>query len=219
MRPLDLSPRLALGAVLLGLVLTHPVQAQQVGGPVVQPAEVALPSASINTEEELAAMIDAPPPQVNAEASTYVSESGGLLPELLSAIAAERMAMAQRTEALDLREAELAFAAAALSEQSNQLGQLKSEIERLLKLADGNHHDDVARLVKIYRAMKPAEAAEILSSADLEVTVLVLAAMTERDAGPIIARMNQVRAQAVSKIILERSRLPGDQRLISLKIN
>lgn len=157
-------------------------------------------------------------PQVNAEESD-LGISSPLLPELLAVIAAEREALAQRSQALDQREAELAFAAAALSEQSTQLTALQSEIERLLSLADGNHHEDVLRLVKIYRAMKPIEAAAILSTADIEVTVLILAAMAERDAGAILAKMDQVRAQAVSKIILERSRLPGDQRLVNVKIN
>lgn len=200
-------------------VPSTPLAAAEPASPETAPASVALPSAAISTAEELAARIDAPSPKVDAAQSTYVAEGGGLLPELLAAIASERASLQDRAAALDLREAEIAFAAAALSEQSRQLGQLKSEIERLLALADGNHHEDVTRLVRIYRAMKPAEAAAILSTADLELSVLVLAAMTERDAGPIFARMNQVRAQAVSKIILERSRLPGDQRLISLKVN
>lgn len=166
--------------------------------------------------EEALNMQDAP--IVDAEESD-LGVSSPLLPELLAAIAAEREALAQRSAALEQREAEIAFAAAALGEQGEQLGALKAEIERLLSLADGNHHEDVLRLVKIYRAMKPIEAAAILSTADIEVTVLILAAMSERDAGAILAKMDQVRAQAVSKIILERSRLPGDQRLVNVKIN
>lgn len=181
-------------------------------------AEVALPSASIQTEAELDAKLKAPAPKVDAAASK-LDMDGGMLPEFLAAIAAEREALEQRAAALDQREAEIAFASAALSTQERQLTALKGEIERLLGVADENHLADVARLVKIYRAMKPAEAAQILSNADLEVTVLVLAAMSERDAGPIVAKMDQVRAQAVSKIILERSRLPGDQRLINVKVN
>lgn len=181
-------------------------------------AEVALPSASIQTEAELDAKLKAPAPKVDAAASK-LDMDGGMLPEFLAAIAAEREALEQRAAALDQREAEIAFASAALSTQERQLTALKGEIERLLGVADENHLADVARLVKIYRAMKPAEAAQILSNADLEVTVLVLAAMSERDAGPIVAKMDQIRAQAVSKIILERSRLPGDQRLINVKVN
>ena len=157
-------------------------------------------------------------PRVDA-AQSEIAEPSKVMPELLAAIAAEREALDRRAQALDQREAELAFAAAALGEQSNQLSELKTAIEELLQRAEGNHNQDIQRLVKIYRAMKPVEAAAILSTADIEVTVLVLAAMAERDAGPILAKMDQTRAQAVSKIILERSRLPGDQKLINVKIN
>lgn len=206
--------RSAMLALLLTVALPWPLLAQE--APAVQ--DVAMPSASIATEEELQAKIDAPAPKVNADNSA-IAMTEGMLPELVAAIAAERAALASRAQDLEIREAEIAFAASALSVQERQLTTLKGEIERLLSLADGNHHEDVARLVKIYRAMKPIEAAQILSNADLEVTVLVLAAMSERDAGPIIAKMDETRARAVSKIILERSRLPGDQRLINVKIN
>lgn len=166
---------------------------------------------------ELADRVDAPAPQVDPQAS--FRDPDRPLPELLAAIAAERAALQERAKALDLREAEIAFAGAALSEQETRLTALQAEISRLLTVAESNHTNDVARLVRLYRSMKPAEAAAILSEADLEVSVLVIAAMLERDAGPILARMNQTRAHAISKIILERSRLPGDQRLINVKVN
>jgi hypothetical protein len=46
---------------------------------------------------------------------------------------------------------------------------------------------------------------------------MVLGTMPERDAAPILANLDIVRAQAISRIILERSKLPGDQRLDNLK--
>jgi flagellar motility protein MotE (MotC chaperone) len=65
--------------------------------------------------------------------------------------------------------------------------------------------------------MKPKEAAAIMNDLDIEVTVMVLGTMPERDAAPILANLDIVRAQAISRIILERSKLPGDQRLDNLK--
>ncbi|RRH69879.1 MotE family protein [Falsigemmobacter faecalis] len=188
--------------------------------PVLLSAQTAAPVVLADGDEPngMAALEGAPAPKPNAEQSKIAQEPG-LAGELLAAIAAERQALSDRAATLDLRAAEIGFAAAALAEQERQLTALKGEIHQLLGLAETRHSEDIARLVKIYRAMKPAEAAAILSNADLEVTVLVIAAMPERDSGPILARMNMVRAQAVSKIILERSRLPGDQRLLNLKIN
>lgn len=199
-----LIPAALLAALLPGLSLAQ------------APAPVVL---SEGTEPNgMAALDGAPAPKPDPQQSKIAQEPG-LAGEILAAIAAERLALSDRAAALDLRAAEISFAAAALAEQERQLSALKDEIHQLLGLAEARHSEDITRLVKIYRAMKPAEAAAILSNADLEVTVLVIAAMPERDSGPILARMNMVRAQAVSKIILERSRLPGDQRLLNLKIN
>ena len=47
---------------------------------------------------------------------------------------------------------------------------------------------------------------------DLEVATLVIAAMKESKSGPILAKMDAQRAQIISKIIYERSKMPGDQK-------
>ena len=66
--------------------------------------------------------------------------------------------------------------------------------------------------------MKPKEAAAIMNDLDIEVSVMVLGSMNERTAAPILANLTPIRARAISKIILERSKLPGDQRLDNLKL-
>ena len=83
---------------------------------------------------------------------------------------------------------------------------------------DAARQADVDRLVALYVNMKPREAATIMNDLDIEVAVTVLGAMPERDAAPILAAMNVVRAQAISMIILERSKLPGDQRLDGIRL-
>jgi flagellar motility protein MotE (MotC chaperone) len=54
---------------------------------------------------------------------------------------------------------------------------------------------------------------------DIETTIMVLGTMKPRIAAPILAKMSPVRARAVSKIILERSQLPGDQDLTGIRLN
>ncbi|WP_374434166.1 MotE family protein [Tabrizicola sp.] len=141
------------------------------------------------------------------------------LPELLAAIAAEREALDARTAALDAREAEIALARATVLKQNEELTRLRTDVEALLEQARSTEEADISRLVRIYEAMKPSEAATILQDSDLELTVLVLAAMAERNAGPIMAAMSPVRASAVSRILLERSRLPGDQVPVVVPVN
>lgn len=141
------------------------------------------------------------------------------LPEMLAAIAVERDALAAREAALDERSAEIELARAAVSKQNEELTKLREDVARLLELAKGGEQADVSRLVKIYEAMKPTEAATILQEADLELAVLIIAAMAERNAGPIMAAMAPDRASAVSRILLERSRLPGDQTPVVVTLN
>lgn len=141
------------------------------------------------------------------------------LPELLAAIAAERQALDERKAALDAREAEIALARATVLKQNQELTQLREDVAALLEQARSTEQADITRLVKIYEAMKPGEAAAILQDADLELAVLVIAAMAERNAGPIMAAMKPDRANAVARILLERSRLPGDQAPVVVQLN
>lgn len=142
-----------------------------------------------------------------------------MLPELLVDIAAEQEALEARRIELDNREAQIRLAQSAMEAQAAELETLRQELERLLDRSTRENTEDVARLVEIYKAMKPAQAANLLNEADLEVAVLVLATMPPRETGPILAQMQPVRARAISKIILERSRLPGDQKLVGIQID
>jgi flagellar motility protein MotE (MotC chaperone) len=154
------------------------------------------------------------------EAEAAPPERGlAALPEMLAAIAAEREALDARTAALDARKAEIELARATVLKQNEELTKLREDVSALLEQAKGTELADITRLVKIYEAMKPSEAATILQDADLELTVLVLAAMAERNAGPIMAAMSPVRASAVSQVLLERSRLPGDQVPVVVPFN
>ncbi len=129
-------------------------------------------------------------------------------------------------ELLDLKEnqamdqlAEVDLAREKLSVERIMLQDLKGELEGLIAEIEAIHNEDVGRLIKLYSSMKPAEAAAIMSEMDIEVTVMVLGSMPETKAAPIIAKMDTIRAQAVSKVIYERSKLPGDQRLNGIQFN
>ncbi|MBR9862835.1 MAG: hypothetical protein GYB24_05265 [Rhodobacteraceae bacterium] len=154
-----------------------------------------------------------PVEQSGAEAAPATPE------ELLVAIAMERDRLAQRKQQLDEREATIALAQSTLDAKAAELTALKNELDHLLSRSVRENTDDVARLVEIYKAMKPVQAATIMNEAGIEVAVLVLSAMEPRNSGPIIALMQPTRARAISTIILERSRLPGDQKLVNITLD
>lgn len=129
------------------------------------------------------------------------------------AINEERDLLSNQKTALEERRASVSLAEEKLKQDTMRLSKLKSDLEDLFKRAEKAKTDDLKRLVEIYRGMKPKDAANIMNTLDIEVAVLVLGEMKERDAAPIFAKMNVVRSQAISKIIFERSKLPGDQNL------
>jgi len=77
---------------------------------------------------------------------------------------------------------------------------------------------DMTKLVELYRNMKPQVAAEIMDEMDIETAVQMIGAMQERDAAQIMASLSLVRARAITKIIMERSKLPADRNLAGLKL-
>ncbi|WP_370232644.1 MotE family protein [Cognatishimia sp.] len=160
---------------------------------------------------------DAPPPVIAGLSSTP-----GLCEtpeEVLRALAQERDLIAERQAKVDAHEAEVTLAREKLDIEKAALVELKGSIETLLAKIEAQQTDDVQRLIDFYKNMKPAEAAGLMNEMDIEVTIMVLGTMSPRTAAPILAKMTPVRARAVSKIILERSQLPGDQDLNGVRLN
>lgn len=143
-----------------------------------------------------------------------------LMPEeMLQVIQTEREFLDQQREELAKRQAEIDLASEKLKLEQARLDELKGALEGLLAKAEAAQTDDVRRLVALYSNMKPKDAAAIMNDLDIEVSVMVLGTMNERTAAPVLAGLNPVRARAISKIILERSKLPGDQRLNNLQLD
>ncbi len=138
--------------------------------------------------------------------------------ELLASIRAERELLLAQKDRYAQREAEIELARETLEIEQQRLADLKVELDGLLEKVKAAHTSDVDRLVALYRNMKPKDAATIMDDLDIEVSVMVLGTMNERDAAPIMAALNPVRARAISQIILERSKLPGDQRLDDIRL-
>ncbi len=153
-----------------------------------------------------------------APAETVIPQSCAAPEEVLSAIATERGLLDEQRAALNDRASEIALAEETLAIETARLEELRGELEGLLTKIDEARQADVERLVALYVNMKPREAATIMNDLDIEVAVTVLGAMPARDAAPVLAAMNVVRAQAISMIILERSKLPGDQRLNGIRL-
>lgn len=221
--------RLPIGKILIGgLVMTVVAKAAvslpEMPNPFVAPAplisDVVLTAAEDDAKKEMAAEEedeDMPPPVVAG-----LSDTPGLCEtpeEVLRALSKERELIAERSMKVEKHEAEVSLAREKLDIEKAALVELKSSIEMLLAKVEAQQTDDVQRLIDFYKNMKPAEAAGLMNEMDIEVTIMVLGTMSPRTAAPILAKMTPVRARAVSKIILERSQLPGDQDLNGVRLN
>ncbi len=222
--------RLPVGKILIGgLVMTAVAKAAvslpELPNPFIAPAPVITDIVLTAGEEdekmdkEMAEEVDedAPPPVIAGLSSTP-----GLCEtpeEVLRALAQERDLIAERQAKVDAHEAEVTLAREKLDIEKAALVELKGSIETLLAKIEAQQTDDVQRLIDFYKNMKPAEAAGLMNEMDIEVTIMVLGTMSPRTAAPILAKMTPVRARAVSKIILERSQLPGDQDLNGVRLN
>ena len=138
---------------------------------------------------------------------------------ILRSLTRERELVALQKAEIDKRQAEIALAEERLRVERASLTELKTSIETLLAQVEASQTDDLERLIAFYKNMKPADAARIIDDLDIETTIMILGTMNPRIAAPIMAKVSPVRARAVSKIILERSQLPGDQDLTGIKLN
>ena len=138
--------------------------------------------------------------------------------QMLAAIQKERELLATQKDELAQRRSEVDLAAEKVQVETERLTELKTEVEALLARVEKAKSEDLDRLIGLYGNMKSKDAAAIMNDLDIEVTVMVLGAMPEREAAPIMAAMSPVRVRAVSKILLERSKLPGDQKLDGIRL-
>lgn len=139
--------------------------------------------------------------------------------EILQSLTRERELVAQQKADMEKRLAEIALSEERLRVEKASLTELKTSIETLLAQVEALQTEDLSRLISFYKNMKPADAARIIDDLDIETTIMILGTMNPRSAAPIMAKVSPVRARAVSKIILERSQLPGDQDLVGIKLN
>mgnify|MGYP001627797307 CR=1 FL=1 len=206
--PLMLIALAGVGVAKLGYALVEPEKQLPAGeGLFVSSAIAASPSPEETKTEE------------SEVKTTEMPKACAMPEEMLQVIAAERKFLEEQKANLARREAEVALASEKLQLEQARLDELKGALDSLLAKVEASKTDDVRRLVALYSNMKPKDAALIMDDLDIEVSVMVLGTMSERTAAPIMAGLNPVRARAISRIILERSKLPGDQRLNNLRLD
>lgn len=122
---------------------------------------------------------------------------------LLGDLKARKTSLDQRAATLAAREQALAVAEKQFSARMAELTSLQKRIEIQEAARQAQASADTEKLVNLYAAMKPSDAATIFNELDRDVLLPVLDAMNARRAAPILAAMKPERARLVTAELAE----------------
>lgn len=175
------------------------------------PAAVAATGDATNTMATAASPLPPPtikPPQaVCAPTAAELAKEAGLSPaelQVLQNLGARRGELDQRATDLDTQMALLAAAEAKLDAKAKALTGLKADVQNLLAQADGREAAEVDRLVKVFSAMKPKDAAPRFVLLDDSVRLPIAAKMGERQLSAIVAQMPPADAKKLTEGLAKR---------------
>ncbi|MCX8505461.1 MAG: MotE family protein [Alphaproteobacteria bacterium] len=129
--------------------------------------------------------------------------------DLLQALAQRRDTLEVREKSLQQREMTIAAVEKRLDEKAAALEGMKAELIQLVNRRNQANDERLQRLVKIYEAMKPREAAQILQKLDTDVAIGVMGLMKEKKLAPILGFMEPGRAQTLSVLMADRQTSTG----------
>ncbi|MDO9172623.1 MAG: hypothetical protein Q7W29_12425 [bacterium] len=120
------------------------------------------------------------------------------LDETLGRLALERDALQRQREELVLRSAAFDVEQKAFDDAQLRLQALATEIRAAQGALDASHDVEIAKLAKVYEAMKPASAAPILASLDMDIVLEIMSRLKDRQAARILAFMTPALAAEIS---------------------
>ncbi|MFC5342773.1 MotE family protein [Brevundimonas staleyi] len=199
-------PRLLpLIAVAIGGVVA--VRAVGAGPDIFQGARAWAETATEAAGEAVAPDAAKPPPAVCALSPEQLAQQAGISPAELRII---QSLSARRTE-LDARDADFATtlplmvaAEQKLDAKITALNAIKAEVQGLLGQVDEREAAETARLVAVYSAMRPREAAAVFTTLDDSVRLPIAAAMRPRGLSAILAQMQPAAARELTEKLARR---------------
>lgn len=146
-------------------------------------------------------------PAVCALTPEQLAQQAGISPAELRII----QSLSKRRDQLDARDADFATtlplmmaAEQKIDAKLNALNALKAEIQGLVGQVDEKQKAEQERLVAVYSAMRPREAAAVFNTLNDEVRLPVAAAMRPRTLAAIMAQMPPVKAQELTEKLAKR---------------
>jgi Uncharacterized conserved protein len=156
----------------------------------------------------------APAPAADANAPLAAAESDMLAQ---NAVPQTRVNESQSSKDANRREAELAAKERALTAMEKsiddklaELKRVEASIKKLLDQADVLKDERIKRQVATYQAMKPKQAAEVLSNMDQDLAVKILTGMKPKVAGEIMTFVKTDKAAKLTEAMTRvQTAMPG----------
>jgi flagellar motility protein MotE (MotC chaperone) len=143
-----------------------------------------------------------PPAPVCAPTAVELAREAGLSPaelQVLQSLGVRRGQLDQREKDMGVQLALMAAAEAKLDAKLKTLSGLKGDIQGLLGQADAQKQAEADRLVKVYEAMKPKDAAARMTVLSDDVRLPIAAKMKDRALSAVLAQMPVAAAKELTE--------------------
>jgi len=128
--------------------------------------------------------------------------------DLLQQLADRREILENREQDLELKQGLLKAAETRIDKKVEELKELQSTIQKLIKTYDEQQDAKLGSLVKIYESMKPKDAALIFQELDMNTLLLVAERMKERKLAGIMSKMDRAKASEITVELTQLRNLP-----------
>ncbi len=118
--------------------------------------------------------------------------------KVLQNLVQRRKVLETREKELFLRENLLKAAEKRIEERISKLKVVEGRIHQTIKKQEALESERFTRLVQMYSAMKPADAARLFNRLDMEILTGLVQRMKARTMAPIIAKMDSEQAQRLT---------------------
>lgn len=155
---------------------------------------------------------DAPRPEESEKREESALDDPSLFTEneidLLQRLANRRETIETREAEVNTREGLLSAAERRINTKIQEMRQLQTTIQGLIKTHDEQEEKKLGSLVRIYENMKPKDAARIFEELDIDTLLRVAERMKERKLAPVMAKMNAEKAKQVTVELTRYRELP-----------
>ncbi len=142
-----------------------------------------------------------------APTAAELAKEAGMSPaelRVLQSLGTRRGQLDQREKDLDVQLQLLAAAEAKLDGKIKSLNGLKGQVQSLIGQADAQQQAENDRLIRVYEAMKPKDAAARFSLLDDSVRIPIALKMKEKSLSAILAQMSAPDAKALTERLANR---------------